>query len=152
MDQKALARKNLERRLGPLRGTSPPVPQRGWLKAIRESLGMTTTQFARRLGVTQPRIIALEKAESNGTASMNTLREAAEAMNCTLVYAVVPTEPLDKLLRDQAARKAALDLARLDHTMRLEDQALSKADLDAERQRMIDNLLSGSLRGLWDDE
>ena len=73
-------------------------------------------------------------------------------MNCTFVYAFVPTKPLDDILRERATQKARKNIARLDHTMRLENQALNKSDLDDEQRRMIDLILSGSLRGLWEDE
>lgn len=148
----ALARKQLERRLAPLRAMALVVPPKGWIKAIRESLGMNTRQLAARMGVAPSRIPAIEKAEVTGATELRTLRQAAAAMNCALVYAFVPIEPLDKILRDRAMQKARKDLSRLDHTMRLENQALLKSDLDAEQQRMIDLALSGSLRGLWDEE
>jgi len=73
-------------------------------------------------------------------------------MNCAFVYAFVPIEPLDDILRERALQKARKDVARIDHTMHLENQALIKSDLDAEQQRTIDLVLSGSLRGLWDEE
>lgn len=148
----ALARKNLEKRLAPLRDAPIAMPPRGWTKAIREALGMTTRQLAKRMGVAPSRISVIEKAEATGTTTLKTLRETAEAMNCTLVYAFVPTKPLDKILHNQAASKAGEELSRLDHSMRLENQALAKADLADERQRMIDDLLSGAHRGLWDRE
>ena len=103
------------------------------------------------IGRTSARQIC-EKAEVSGSTTIKTLRQAAEAMNCTFVYAFVPTKPLDDILRDRAKQKASKDIARLDHTMRLENQALLKADLDEEQRRMIELILSGSLRGLWDDE
>lgn len=151
-DQAALARKQLERRLAPLRDATLIAPPKGWIKAIRESLGMTARQLAARMGVAPSRIPTIEKAEVTGATTIKTLRQAAEAMDCTFVYAFVPTKPLDDILRDRAKRKARADVARLDHTMRLENQALLKSDLEAEQQRMIDLILSGSLRGLWDDE
>ncbi len=61
-------------------------PHRGWVKAIREALGMTTAQFAQRMGVSQPRTTELEQAEIEDKITLGTLRRAAEAMNCTLVY------------------------------------------------------------------
>ncbi len=73
-------------------------------------------------------------------------------MNCAFVYAFVPIEPLDDILRERAMQKARKDIARLDHTMRLENQSLLKSDLDAEQQRMIERILAGSLRRLWDEE
>ncbi|MFM8648094.1 MAG: helix-turn-helix domain-containing protein, partial [Methylocystis sp.] len=85
--QAHLARKNLDRRLTALRAEPLITPPSGWIKAIRESLGMTAEQLARRMGVVQSRVSTLEKAECSGTPSLKSLRQAAEAMNCTLVYA-----------------------------------------------------------------
>lgn len=148
----ALARKHLERRLAPLRDMTLVAPPRGWIKAIRESLGMTARQLAARMGVAASRIPVIERAEVTGSTTVRTLRQAAAAMNCAFVYAFVPVEPLDATLRDRAAQKARNDVVRLDHTMRLENQALLRSDLDAEEQRMVEGIVSGSLRGLWDEE
>ena len=49
-DQAALARKQLERRFAPLREMSFAVPPRGWIKAIREALGMTARPARRSYG------------------------------------------------------------------------------------------------------
>ena len=149
--QAALARKQLERRLAPLRTTILEAPPKGWIKAIRQSLGMTARQLAARMGVAPSRIPRIEHDEVTGATTLRTLRQAATAMNCAFVYAFVPVEPLDNILRERAAQRAREDLSLLDHTMRLENQALLKADLDAEEQRMVDSIVSGSLRGLWDE-
>lgn len=151
-NQAALARKQLERRVAPLRDLNVVAPPRGWMKAIREALGMSTRQLAARMNASPSRVPAIEKAEVSGATTIRTLREAAAAMNCTFVYAFVPTKPLDEILRDRAAQKAGRDIARLDHTMRLENQALLRSDLDDEQRRMIDLILSGSPRNLWDDD
>jgi len=149
----ALARKNLERRLAPLRGMEALArPPRGWVKAIREALGMTTAQLARRLGVSQPRIVQAERSEVEDSMTLRSLREMAAGLNCRLVYALVPNEPLDDLLRDRASKIAATRLASANHTMKLENQALAPGDLEIERQRLIEQLISGSPRRLWDDD
>ncbi len=150
--QAALARKQLDRRLTPLRQMKLVPPPKGWLKAIRESLGMTARQLASRMDVGLSRIPLIEAAEVTGSTTLRTLRQAATAMNCSFVYAFVPIEPLDDMLRERAIQKVRRDVGRLDHTMRLENQALLKSDLDAEQQRAIDLILSGSLRGLWDED
>lgn len=147
----SLARKQLERRLAPLRDLTLTAPPKGWTKAIRESLGMTARQLAARMGVAPSRVPTIEKAEVTGATTLRTLRQAAAAMNCAFVYAYVPIEPLEDILRERALQKTKEDVARLDHTMRLENQALLKADLDAESKRTIERYLSGSLRGLWDE-
>lgn len=151
-DQTILARKNLDRRLGFLRDEPLIAPPSGWIKAIREALGLTTRQLAARMGVVPSRVTAIEKAEITGATTIKTLRETAEAMNCTFVYAIVPTDSLDAILRNQAIKKADSELARYHHTMRLENQALTKDDLATERERLVANMLAGSPRRVWDDE
>jgi predicted DNA-binding mobile mystery protein A len=111
---------------------------------------MTTTQLAERAGMSQSRVPRIEKGEVNGTLTMKTLRHMAEAMDCTLVYALVPNRPLDQLLRDRAQGLADKQVARTHQTMKLENQALTKADLETERERLVAELLSGDPRRLWD--
>lgn len=151
MDKTELARRSLERRLAPLRDMQLTAPSRGWLRAIREAIGMGSTQLAKRLGVVPSRITALEKAEAHGSLTLKTLREAAEAMDCMLVYVLVPKAPLEDILRARAEARAEQELARIHHTMSLENQALSPTELAAERERMIEQLMHGSLRRLWDE-
>lgn len=148
--RQVLARKHLDKRLATLREAELTAPPRGWMKAIREALGMSTRQLATRMGVSRSRVPTIEKAEGTGATTIQTLRAAAEAMNCTFVYAFVPVKPLEDILRDRAQEKAHRELARLDHTMKLENQALRRADLDEEKQRIIDRHLTGSLRRLWE--
>ena len=152
MDTKALARKHLERRLAPLRDqqnlTRPP---RGWIRAVREAFGMTTRQLAQRIGKVQSAVVEMEKSEARESISLATLRQAAEALDCTLVYALVPNRPIDDIRRARAADVASQQLARASHTMALENQSLDRAAQDAERERLIDALLRGSPARLWDD-
>src|ERR1700689_623852 len=88
------------RRLGSPKRYTPPV--RGWIKAIREALGMSTAQLARRLKIKQPSVVDLEKSEAKGSIELATLRRVAEALDCTLVYALVPNQPLEAIIRDRA--------------------------------------------------
>lgn len=145
-----LARKNLERRFVPLRKADLTPPAKGWLRAVRDALGMTATQLAGRLDVVPSRITALEKAEITGSTTIKSLREAAEAMGCTLVYAIVPARPMEEALRERATLLAGEQLDRTNHSMRLEDQALSPEDMAAERERLIAAYLNGNERRLWD--
>jgi len=112
---------------------------------------MRSNQFADRLGVVPSRITALEKAEVQGTVTLRTLREAAEALECELVYALVPRQPLDEILRERAVSRADKDLARVHHTMRLENQGLTPEDLAEQREWKIAELINGLPRRLWDD-
>ena len=125
-------------------------PPKGWLRAVRDALGMTTKQFARRLGVSQPRIVELEQSEAAGTVTLNTLQRAAEALGCRLVYALVPEKSLADTVRERAELLARQRQAAVEHTMRLEDQAVKdKRAARALHEQIIEELLQRPAR-LWD--
>ena len=150
--QAKLARKSLDKRLSPLREERIVAPPRGWTKAIRESLGMTTRQLAERMAVAPSRVTTIEKAETTGAVTLKTLRETAEALGCQFVYALVPTKPLEDILYDQAVRKVRNRLMHLNHTMRLENQAVTPNDLQDEEHRLIGEYLTKLNRRLWEKE
>jgi predicted DNA-binding mobile mystery protein A len=128
----AQSRSHLDERfrgLGLAARYSPPV--RGWIKAIREALGMTTTQLAQRLGVKQPSVVAIEQSEAKGTMELATLRRVAASLDCTLVYALVPNKPLEAMVRDRARAFARRRLGPVEHSMLLEDQKVTAKDAEA---------------------
>ena len=146
-----LARKQIERRLAPLRKAPEFArPARGWIKAVREALGMTAAQLGARIGVSQSRIARIEKDEAEDAVTLATLRRVAEGLDCTLVYALVPNRPLDEIMAERARAAADAQLKRTHHSMRLENQALDKHDLEAERERLAMEILAGDPRRLWD--
>lgn len=104
------------------------------------------------MGVVPSRISQLEKSEITGSTTIKAMREAAAAMECTFVYAVVPNGSLEEILRKRAVRKAYQDLARHNQTMMLENQALDEEDLGFEHQRLINEMLQGSLSNLWNEK
>jgi predicted DNA-binding mobile mystery protein A len=104
------ARRILEMRLagiGERLGAPPPA---GWLRTMRDALGMSSYQLARRMGFSPTRVRQFEAEEVGGSIRLGTLRRAAEAMNCTLVYALSPNEPLEDIVLRQAYLKAAAQL------------------------------------------
>ncbi len=113
------------------------TPARGWIKAIRGALGMSSSQLASRLGVKQPTVIALEQSEAKGTIELATLRRAAEALDCTLVYALVPNKPLETIVRDRARSLARAGSAPLEHSMLLENQAVGVSDSEAQLDEFV---------------
>lgn len=135
-------------RYAPLRGLSPP--RKGWIKAVRDALGMSGQQLGKRLGVSRTRIATLEQAEASGATTLKTLRRTAEAMDCVLVYALVPKTSLKETLHKQARRKAAQDLARASRSMALEDQALERDEADKAVDSAAAALLDKMPKTLWD--
>jgi predicted DNA-binding mobile mystery protein A len=111
------------RKLGPARRYATPV--RGWIKAIREALGMSTAQLALRLKIKQPSLVQLEQSEAKGSIELRTLRRVAEALDCTLVYALVPNKPLETMVRDRARAFGLRRREHVEHSMLLEDQGVT---------------------------
>jgi len=58
-------------------------------------------QLAKRLGVSPPRITQLEADEVKGRVTINTLRRSAEALDCVLVYGLVPRTSLEQMVKQQ---------------------------------------------------
>jgi predicted DNA-binding mobile mystery protein A len=146
----ATSRLNLDRRFDEMRPVTrfaPPV--RGWIKAIREALGMTTAQLAKRLKMKQPSLVEIEQSEAKGAIQLRTLRRVAEALDCTLVYALVPNKPLETMVRDRARKVARRRMEPIEHSMRLEDQGLSPTDVEA---RIDTYMRDVDLSKLWDDK
>jgi predicted DNA-binding mobile mystery protein A len=68
------------------------VPARGWLRAVREAVDLTQREVAERAGVRRQSYAQFETAEERGSISIASLRRAAGAMDCELVYFIVPRE------------------------------------------------------------
>ena len=126
-------------------------PQRGWVKAIREALGMTTTQLAARLGVNQSRIVRLESAEAKKGITLESLERAAHALDCQLVYALVPRKSLSDIVNEQARKVAKARLVTTKHTMALEAQSVTEADNKEQLERLAKALAEKSPSSLWDE-
>lgn len=108
----------------------------GWVRAIRDALGLTGAQLARRIGIRPASLSELEKNEASGRITLATLKRAAEALDCTLVYALVPNQSLDAMVEEAARSAAKKELAAAFHTMELEAQDLR----DADKREMVEEL------------
>jgi predicted DNA-binding mobile mystery protein A len=152
MNRKRLIREQLDaslRRFAPLRDVTPPA--KGWVRAIRDALGMTARQLAGRLGIAQQAVARIERDELSGSVTVKTMRRLAEGLDCVFVCGFVPRSSLDDTLRKQAALVAAKRLARASQTMRLEDQSLSATENDRMRSEMVDELVATSPSSLWSE-
>jgi predicted DNA-binding mobile mystery protein A len=88
---------------------------------------MSANQLGRRLGMSRQAVISLERSELDGGIRLSSLRRVAEAMDCQVVYALVPNTTLEDTVQREARRVAAAELARVDQTMLLEAQRLKGA-------------------------
>jgi len=127
------------------------IPPRGWIRAIRDALGMSGRQLAMRVGVTKQWASFIEKQELDGSATLKTLRKTAEALDCVFVYGFVPRISLEETVRRQAELVASKRLARASHTMSLEDQSLGAQENQEILSGMTEGLVDTLPKNLWDE-
>ena len=129
------AREALDRRLGPLGPSARYAPPRlGWIRAVRDALGMSAKDLATRLGVTGYAVRSMEDGERTGGIRLDSLRRAAEAMDCTLVYAFIPNDSLRWTVRRQAQWVLEQQIRRASQTMALEAQEAEMFEVSRETQ------------------
>jgi predicted DNA-binding mobile mystery protein A len=144
------ARRQLDERLASWRDLDLATPPDGWIRAVRQALGMSIADLARRLDVTAPAVRKYEAAEAAGTIQLSTLRRVAEALGVELQYALAPRSTLVQLVEERALAVARRELDAVNHSMALEQQRpdpSTDAELVARRAR---ELVESS--GLWRDE
>ena len=152
MKEKKLARKQLDKTLQQfqvLGGTK--LPRRGWVRTIRNALGMSARQLAARLGISQQRVAQIEKHEMAGGLTIKAMQKVAEGLDCRFVYGFIPYDSLEATVSRQARRVALRRLDRASHTMDLEDQALAKEENDDILTEMVTELTSEIPSNLWDE-
>ena len=126
-------------------------PGEGWVKTIRQALGMSNAALAKRLNCSPANIAAMERREKAGTISIELLEQAAQALNGKLVYAIIPHEPLEHMLKQQAQKVAQKQLKRVLHSMALEQQALTDRQKEQQEKALMEELLQGNTKRLWDE-
>jgi predicted DNA-binding mobile mystery protein A len=145
-----LIREQLDGKLNSLKGLASQAPERGWIRVIREALGISSQQLAKRIGFNQSRISRLEKAEPKGDLKLSSLKKIADALDMNLVYGFVPKESLESLVQKQARKVALKRMRKLNHTMRLEKQELSDEEKEKALENMIQKILIEEPKDLWD--
>lgn len=152
-NKRRLIREQLQRslqRFEPLRKVSPPV--KGWVRAIRDALGMNGRQFADRLGGHRSRTNQIEQDELTGAVTIRTMRRAAEALDCVFVYGLVPRTSLEQTVRVRAEQVATKRLAQVNQTMLLEAQALDPAESSRAHAELARELVDATNSTFWDEQ
>lgn len=128
-----------------------PPPPTGWIKAIRNALGMSMLQLGKRLSVTKQSVQDMESREKDGSVTIKALRQVARALDMQLVYGFVPNDgSLEELIDRKAKELATQIVQRTSNTMKLEDQENSKQRIEKaieERAAIIKNEMP---KTLWD--
>lgn len=138
----------LEEKLKPLRNFN--VPESGWVKVIRKSFGLTINQLAKRCDLSNQRIARIEHDERLKKTTLETLEKVADRLECRLVYAFVPKEPIEGIIEKQARRKALGQLEEIAHSMALEDQAIGDKANKKQFKLLVDELKTTRIKEIWD--
>jgi predicted DNA-binding mobile mystery protein A len=146
---RSLALQQLDKTLASWRSLPRSRPSGGWLRAIRQALGMTTRQLAKSVGVTQAAVVDAERSEAKGDITLTTLQRYAAALGCELSYVLVPRRPLKEMVEERADRIARDQVSRVSHSMALEDQRTGQEHLEREVAEMRRKLLEGKRSRLW---
>ncbi|HQQ93175.1 MAG TPA: mobile mystery protein A [Bacteroidia bacterium] len=142
MDKKLKAFRSLE---------GSTVPKKGWINSVRISLNMSLRQLAQRMNISAQSVNGLEQREANGSITLNTLRDAANAMDLKLVYGLVPkAETLEKLIEKRAQELAFEIVSRTSNSMRLEDQENSRKRIEKSIRNKTEELMDKMPKYLWD--
>jgi predicted DNA-binding mobile mystery protein A len=121
------------------------VPNSGWIRPIRESLGMSAADLGARLKIAPQSVLALESSEASDRARIGTLKKAAKELDCTFVYAFIPRSSLEESVRKQAEKLIVENFEDVSHNMTLEDQSVNLTD--SVREELIKEIMDSA--SLW---
>jgi predicted DNA-binding mobile mystery protein A len=130
----------------------PVRPPEGWLRTLRTALGMSGPQLAKRLGVTKARISKAEQDELSGSLTLKSVQAMAEAMGCRFVYAVIPEQEIEEVIKQRALQKARAQVEATSTHMALEAQSLSNEQRAFEVERIATEIVEKMPSDLWNDE
>jgi predicted DNA-binding mobile mystery protein A len=146
---RTLALQQIDKTLGSWRALPRARPRSGWLRAVRQALGMTTRQLASAVGVTQTAVVDAERNEANGDITLATLQKYATALGCEVSYVLVPKRSLEQMLEERAELIAREQVSRVSHSMSLESQQTGKDHMEREIGEIRKRLLEGKRSRLW---
>ncbi len=116
-------------------------PQKGWIYEMRKALGLTLAKLGDLCGLATPTIAQAERREAEGKLTIETLRKAAEVMNCEFTYMFIPKSDMNKFIEQKAYEKARRILHTADTHMSLEDQKV-ESDLETRILRLKKKLIA----------
>ncbi len=116
-------------------------PQKGWIREMRQALGITLAKLGDLCGLATPTIAQAERRELEGKLSLETLRKTAEAMNCELTYSFIPKSDMTEFIEKKAYEKAKRILNVADTHMSLENQKVT-SDIEMRILRLQKKLIA----------
>jgi len=127
------------------------VPPIGWIKAIRNGIGMSMEQLGKKLSITKQGVMDIEKREKEGAITIKSMQEIAKAMDMKLVYGFVPIAgSLEQMIETRAMEMAKKIVERTSNSMKLEDQENSKERIENAIKERAAEIINKTPKILWD--
>lgn len=127
------------------------IPPIGWIKAIRNSIGMSMEQLGKKLSITKQGVMDIEKREKEGAITIKSMQEVAKALDMQFVYGFVPnTGSLEQMIELRALEMATKIVERTSTSMKLEDQANSKERIEKAIKERAAEIINKTPKILWD--
>ena len=143
--------RQLDKKLKAFQPLQDVMPATGWVSVIRQTLNMSLRQLGDRMSITPQSIRDIEKREAEGTISLKALREAAKALDMTLVYGFIPKDgSLEKMIDRKVYEKAQKIVSRTSTTMQLEDQGNSEERIKHAVVELAEEIKREMPKNLWD--
>jgi predicted DNA-binding mobile mystery protein A len=128
------------------------TPPEGWLRTVRNALGMSGAQLAKRMGVTRARVAQAEHAELTSGVTLKSMQATAEAMGCRFVYAIIPPGRIEDIVLAQARKKAMEIVGTASTHMALESQTLPNDKIAEQVDRLTQELAREMPPDFWRDQ
>jgi predicted DNA-binding mobile mystery protein A len=129
------------------------TPPEGWLRTVRNALGMSGAELAKKMGVTRARVTQAEHAELTGGITLKSMQATAEAMGCRFVYAIIPpSEHIEDIITAQARKKAMAIVGTASTHMALENQKLPDDKIAWEVERLTREIAREMPSDFWRDK
>lgn len=132
-------------------GLPRQAPPRGCIRAMRDALGMSAAQLAKRLDVSRAAMYKLEEREASRSIALKQLDRAADAMDCDVFYGIVPRNTLEQSIRDQSRNKAETQLHKANVSMGLEAEGVKGKEFATAVSSSSSYTAALTDRYLWDD-
>ena len=127
------------------------VPPIGWIKAIRNGIGMSMEQLGKKLSITKQGVMDMEKREKEGAITIKSMQEIAKAIDMQFVYGFVPNDgSLNQMIETRALEMATKIVERTATTMKLEDQVNSKERIENAIKERATEIINKTPKILWD--
>ena len=126
----------------------PPI---GWIKAIRNGIGMSMEQLGKKLSITKQAVMDIEKREKEGAITIKSMQEIAKVIDMKFVYGFVPNAgSLEQMIETRSLEMATKIVQRTSTSMKLEDQVNSKERIEKAIKERAAEILNKTPKILWD--